>query len=159
MAVDAIDVKILACLQDDATLVVSEIADRVGLTTSPCWNRIQKLESEGVISARVALLDPARLNLGATVFVAVRTNQHSSAWLGKFAAAVADFPEVVEFYRLSGEIDYLLRVVVPDIAAYDRFYKRLIDRVDLADLSSSFAMERIKYTTALPLDYVEAGRT
>ena len=152
---DAIDVKILACLQTDATMAVSEIAAQVGLTTSPCWNRIQKLESEGVISARVALLDPARLNLDATVFVAVRTNQHSSAWLKRFADTVAGFPEVVEFYRLSGEVDYLLRVVVPDIAAYDAFYKRLIDRVELADLSSSFAMERIKYTTALPLDYVD----
>ena len=154
---DATDVKILACLQEDATMAVSEIAAEVGLTTSPCWNRIQKLESEGVISARVALLDPARLNLAATVFVAVRTSQHSSGWLKKFAAAVAEFPEVVEFYRLSGEIDYLLRVVVPDIAAYDRFYRRLIDKVELADLSSSFAMERIKYTTALPLDYVVGG--
>ena len=152
---DAIDVKILACLQTDATMAVSEIAAQVGLTTSPCWNRIQKLESEGVISARVALLDPTRLNLAATVFVAVRTNQHSSAWLKRFADTVAGFPEVVEFYRLSGEVDYLLRVVVPDIAAYDAFYKRLIDRVELADLSSSFAMERIKYTTALPLDYVD----
>lgn len=152
---DAIDVKILACLQTDATMAVSEIAAQVGLTTSPCWNRIQKLESEGVISARVALLDPVRLNLAATVFVAVRTNQHSSAWLKRFADTVAGFPEVVEFYRLSGEVDYLLRVVVPDIAAYDAFYKRLIDRVELADLSSSFAMERIKYTTALPLDYVD----
>jgi Lrp/AsnC family transcriptional regulator len=156
---DAIDVKILACLQEDATMAVSEIAAQVGLTTSPCWNRIQKLESDGVITARVALLDPARLNLAATVFVAVRTNQHSSDWLNKFAEVVAEFPEVVEFYRLSGEIDYLLRVVVPDIAAYDRFYRRLIDKVDLADLSSSFAMERIKYTTALPLDYVDAGRS
>jgi Lrp/AsnC family transcriptional regulator len=156
--VDAIDVKILACLQEDATMAVSEIAAQVGLTTSPCWNRIQRLESEGVIIARVALLDPAQLNLAATVFVAVRTNQHSSAWLNRFASTVSDFPEVVEFYRLSGEIDYLLRVVVPDIAAYDRFYKRLIDKVELADLSSSFAMERIKYTTALPLDYVDDGR-
>lgn len=156
---DAIDVKILAYLQTDATMAVSEIAAQVGLTTSPCWNRIQKLENEGVISARVALLDPARLNLAATVFVSVRTNQHSSAWLNQFAGAVSDFPEVVEFYRLSGEVDYLLRVVVPDIAAYDRFYKRLIDRVELADLSSSFAMERIKYTTALPLNYVDGGRT
>ena len=151
---DAIDVKILACLQEDATMAVSEIAAQVGLTTSPCWNRIQKLESDGVITARVALLDPARLNLAATVFVAVRTNQHSSDWLNKFAEVVAEFPEVVEFYRMSGEMDYLLRVVVPDIAAYDRVYKRLIARVALADVTSSFAMEQIKYTTALPLDYV-----
>ena len=155
---DAIDVKILACLQEDATLSVSEVARRVGLTTSPCWNRIQKLEADGVIHARVALLDPSRLNLAATVFVSVRTSQHSSAWLNRFATAVVDFPEVVEFYRMSGEVDYLLRVVVPDIAAYDGFYKRLIDRVELSDVSSSFAMERIKFTTALPLDYVKNVR-
>jgi Lrp/AsnC family transcriptional regulator len=106
-----------------------------------------------VIRARVALLDRLQLNVGVTVFVSVRTNQHSVAWLEKFAAAVADLSEVVEFYRMSGEIDYLLRVVVPDIAAYDRFYKKLIAKIELSDVSSSFAMEQIKYTTALPLDY------
>lgn len=150
---DPIDVKILACLQEDAMMSVADIAKRVGLSTSPCWNRIQKLEAEGVIRCRVALLDPAKLGVGVTVFAAIRTNQHSAAWLKKFARAVADVPEVVEFYRMSGEIDYLLRIVVPDIAAYDDVYRRLIDQVELYDVSSSFAMEQIKYTTALPLSY------
>jgi len=151
--VDATDRAILACLQEDATMPVAEIARRVGLSSTPCWRRIQKLEEAKVIRARVALLDRRQLNVGVTVFVSVRTNQHSVAWLERFAAAVADLPEVVEFYRMSGEIDYLLRVVVPDIAAYDRFYKKLIAKIELSDVSSSFAMEQIKYTTALPLDY------
>jgi len=151
--VDATDRAILACLQEDATMPVAEIARRVGLSSTPCWRRIQKLEEAKVIRARVALLDRGQLNVGVTVFVSVRTNQHSVAWLERFAAAVADLPEVVEFYRMSGEIDYLLRVVVPDIAAYDRFYKKLIAKIELSDVSSSFAMEQIKYTTALPLDY------
>jgi Lrp/AsnC family transcriptional regulator len=151
--VDPTDRAILACLQEDATMPVAEIARRVGLSSTPCWRRIQKLEEAKVIRARVALLDRQQLNVGVTVFVSVRTNQHSVAWLEKFAAAVADLPEVVEFYRMSGEIDYLLRVVVPDIAAYDRLYKKLIAKIELSDVSSSFAMEQIKYTTALPLDY------
>ena len=150
---DATDRAILACLQEDATMPVAEIARRVGLSSTPCWRRIQKLEEAKVIRARVALLDRRQLNVGVTVFVSVRTNQHSVAWLEKFAAAVADLPEVVEFYRMSGEIDYLLRVVVPDIAAYDRFYQKLIAKIELSDVSSSFAMEQSKYTTALPLDY------
>ena len=150
---DATDRAILACLQEDATMPVAEIARRVGLSSTPCWRRIQKLEEAKVIRARVALLDRQQLKVGVTVFVSVRTNQHSVAWLERFAAAVADLPEVVEFYRMSGEIDYLLRVVVPDIAAYDRFYKKLIAKIELSDVSSSFAMEQIKYTTALPLDY------
>jgi Lrp/AsnC family transcriptional regulator len=151
--VDATDRAILACLQEDATMPVAEVARRVGLSSTPCWRRIQKLEEAKVIRARVALLDRRQLNVGVTVFVSVRTNQHSVAWLEKFAAAVADLPEVVEFYRMSGEIDYLLRLVVPDIAAYDRFYQKLIAKIELSDVSSSFAMEQIKYTTALPLDY------
>ncbi|MDH3314466.1 MAG: Lrp/AsnC family transcriptional regulator [Gammaproteobacteria bacterium] len=151
---DAIDRKILMQLQADATLSTAEIAERVGLSTTPCWRRIQNLEKSGVIRERVALLERAHLNLGIDVFVAVRTNQHNIEWLDKFAKAVVDFPEVVEFYRMSGEIDYLMRVVVPDIPAYDRFYKRLIQQANISDVSSSFAMERIKYTTALPLDYV-----
>ena len=150
---DNIDRNILASLQDDATLSLNEIASRVGLSPTPCWRRIQKLEESGVIRARVALLDGAKLNVGVTVFVSIRTNQHNSEWLEKFAASVAAIPEVVEFYRMSGEIDYLLRVVVPNIEAYDAFYKRLIAVIDLSDVSSSFAMEQIKYTTALPLTY------
>ena len=150
---DATDRAILACLQEDATMPVAEIARRVGLSSTPCWRRIQKLEEAKVIRARVALLDSKRVNVGTTAFVSVRTNQHSVEWLERFAAVVREMPEVVEFYRMSGAVDYLLRVVVPDIEAYDRFYKRLIARIELSDVSSSFAMEQIKYTTALPLDY------
>jgi len=150
---DKIDRKILASLQEDATLSLAEIAQRVGLSSTPCWRRIQNLEEVGVIRKRVALLDGRKLNAGVTVFVSVRTNQHSLPWLERFAKAVADMPEVVEFYRLSGDIDYMLRVVVKDIASYDEFYKRLIARIELTDVSSRFAMEEIKYTTALPLDY------
>ena len=153
MPVDDIDRRILSCVQQDATLPIEEIARRAGLSASPCWRRIQKLEAAGVIARRVALLDPDRMNVGVTVFVAVRTNQHNAEWAERFCRGVARIPEVVEFYRMSGEIDYLLRVVVPDIAAYDGVYKRLIKIADLHDVSSSFAMERIKYTTALPVDY------
>ena len=153
MSLHPIDRKILALLQEDVSQPVAAIAERVGLSPSPCWRRIQKLEEDGYIRGRVAVLDPDKLNVGVTVFVAVRTSQHDLAWLETFATAVRDFPEVVEFYRMSGDIDYLLRVVVPDIAAYDAFYKRLIQRVTLSDVSSSFAMETIKYTTALPLAY------
>lgn len=150
---DRIDRKILELLQADATLSTAEIANRVGLSTTPCWRRIQNLEKTGVIRARVALLERDHLNLGVDVFVAIRTTQHNVKWLESFASAVIEFPEVMEFYRVSGEIDYLMRVVVPDIAAYDAFYKRLIQQADISDVSSSFAMQRIKYTTALPLDY------
>ena len=151
---DEMDVKILRILQQDCTRSVADVGKEVGLSTTPCWRRIQKLEEAGVIQARVAVLDPAKLNVGVTVFVSVRTNQHDLAWLEKFATAVRDFPEVVEFYRMSGDVDYLLRIVVPDIAAYDAVYKRLIARVALSDVSSAFAMETIKYTTALPLNYI-----
>lgn len=151
---DDIDIQILDCLQTDATLPVSEVARRVGLSTSPCWNRIQRLEAAGVIRARVALLDAPSLNVGVTAFVSIRTSNHNAAWFERFSTAVSSFPEVVEFYRMSGDVDYLLRVVVPDIRAYDEFYKRLIEQIDLQDVSSSFAMEEIKYTTALPLNYV-----
>lgn len=150
---DDIDRRILACLQQDATLSVEEIARRVNLSASPCWRRIQKLEAAGVIAKRVALLDPDRMNVGVTVFVAIRTNQHNAEWAERFCEGVSRIPEVVEFYRMSGQVDYLLRVVVPDIAAYDGVYKRLIKIADLHDVSSSFAMERIKYTTALPVSY------
>jgi Lrp/AsnC family transcriptional regulator len=150
---DRIDLKILDCLQEDATLPVAEIAERVGLSTTPCWRRIQKLDKDGVIRRRVALLDADRLNCGVTVFVRLRTSQHNYDWLEKFSKAVERMDEVVEFYRMSGDIDYLLRVVVPDIASYDAVYKRLIKAADFAEVSSSFALEEIKYTTALPLGY------
>lgn len=150
---DVIDKKILDILQVDTTLAVAEIAQKVGLSTTPCWRRIQKLEAAGVIRSRVALLDAEKLNAGVTVFVSIKTDKHDAAWYQGFSRAVNAFPEVVEFYRMSGDIDYLLRVVVPDIGAYDRFYQRLIEQVELYDVSSSFSMEQIKYTTALPLDY------
>lgn len=150
---DKADKLILDLLQHDAGLGLNEIAERVHLSPTACWKRIRKLEAAGVIGKRVALLDPARLNVGVTVFVAIKTNQHNAAWLDKFAKVVGAIPEVVEFYRMSGDIDYLLRVVVPDIAGYDAVYKRLIRGTDLFDVSSSFAMEQLKYTTALPLTY------
>lgn len=153
MLVDAIDCKILNLLQKDAGVSTSEIAREVGLSTTPCWRRIQRLEKEGVIQRRVTILDREKVNVGVDVFVAIKAGSHSDAWLEKFAAAVRTLPEVMEFYRMSGEIDYLMRVVVPDIAAYDKFYKRLIRKVEMADVSSSFAMERLKYTTSLPLAY------
>ncbi len=150
---DDIDRRILRVLQEAADLPVAEVAERVGLSASPCWRRIQKLEAEGVIQRRVALLDPEKMNVGVTVFVAIRTNRHDEKWLKDFAEKVTRIPEVVELYRMSGEIDYMLWVVVPDIKAYDGVYKRLIAAVPLFDVSSSFAMEQIKYTTALPVDY------
>ncbi|MEO3429372.1 Lrp/AsnC family transcriptional regulator [Pelagibius sp. CAU 1746] len=150
---DDIDRRILKLLQEDVDLPVAEVAERVGLSASPCWRRIQKLEAEGIIERRVALLNPEKMNVGVTVFVAIRTSQHDEKWLKDFAQKVTRIPEVVELYRMSGEIDYMMRVVVPDIRAYDDVYKRLIAAVPLFDVSSSFAMEAIKYTTALPVDY------
>ena len=150
---DKIDRKLLALLQDDADRPLNELAEAVHLTPTPCWKRIQRLQREGVIRKKVVLCEPAKLNLGLTAFVAVRTTQHSDAWLKKFAAAVQTIPEIVEAYRMSGDIDYMLRIVVPDIAGYDAVYRRLIRAVELSDVSSSFAMERIKYSTALPVDF------
>jgi Lrp/AsnC family transcriptional regulator, cysteine-sensing transcriptional activator len=150
---DEMDIKILHILQEDCTRPVAEIGKEVGLSTTPCWRRIQKLEEAGVISKRVALLDAHKVNAGVTVIVSIKTDQHSVTWLERFHTAVADFPEVVEFYRMAGDIDYLLRVVVPDIAAYDSFYKRFIARIEVAKVSSAFAMEQIKYTTELPLQF------
>lgn len=147
------DRKILRLLQEDCTLAIADIGKKVGLSTTPCWRRIQKLEEDGVIKRRVAILDPEKVNARVNVFVSIRTSAHSHEWLKRFSEVVTDFPEVVEFYRMSGEVDYLLRVVVPDIAAYDAFYKKLIAKIDIRDVSSSFAMEQIKYTTELPLDY------
>ncbi len=151
---DRMDRKILALLQEDATMPVAEIGKRVGLSTTPCWRRIQKFEEDGVIKRRVAVLDPEKVNTNVTVFVSIRTSEHSDDWLKNFAKVVSEFPEVVEFYRMSGDVDYLLRVVVPDIAAYDAFYKRMIAKVNILDVSSSFAMEPIKNTTSLPLGYM-----
>ena len=151
-AMDTTDRKILTLLQENAAQPVAEIARKVGLSVTPCWRRIQRLEETGVIRKRVALLDPQKIGVGMSVFVAVRTDQHNADWLQNFATMISDMPEVVEFYRMSGEVDYLLRVVVADMAAYDAFYRTLIGKVQLTDVSSSFAMEEIKFTTALPVD-------
>jgi len=148
---DGIDKKILAVLQEDASLSVAEIGNRVGLSSTPCWKRMQRLEADGVILKRVALVDQERIGLGITVFVSVETGDHSEDWLDRFADVVGAMPEVMEFYRMAGDVDYMLRVVVPDIAGYDGFYKRLIAEVPLKNVTSRFAMEKIKSTTALPI--------
>lgn len=149
---DSVDRKILNLLQVDASLTVKEIAGQIPLSVTPCWKRIQKLEAQGFIRARVALLDPEKVDANVTVFVAIKTDQHTTEWIDHFSRAVSDMPEVMEIYRMSGEIDYLLRVVVSSIEAYDRFYKNLVDRIELSNVTSSFAMEQMKYTTALPIN-------
>ena len=151
---DRLDRKILSIIQEDATVSVAEIGKRVGLSTTPCWRRIQKMEEDGVIQRRVAVLDPVSINASVTAFVSIITNEHSDDWLKRFAEIISEFPEVVEFYRMAGQVDYLLRVVVPDIAAYDEFYKKLISKIKISDVSTTFAMEQIKYTTQLPLGYI-----
>lgn len=150
---DRTDKMILSLLQEDSTLPVADIAKRVGLSTTPCWRRIQKMEEDHVIQRRVAVLDPAKVNVGVTVFVSITTDKHNHEWLKRFSEVIIRFPEVVSFYRMSGQVDYLMRVVVPDIEHYDAFYKRLISRIELSEVSSSFAMEQIKFTTELPLNY------
>lgn len=156
---DRLDRKILSIIQADATVSVAEIGKKVGLSTTPCWRRIQKMEEDGVIKRRVAILDPASVNVAVTAFVSIVTNDHSDEWLRRFAEVIREFPEVVEFYRMAGQVDYLMRVVVPDIAAYDRFYKRLIEKVKIADVSTTFAMEQIKFTTELPLNYITFSKS
>ena len=148
---DAIDRKILTVLQEDASLSVAEIGDRVGLSSTPCWKRIQRLEADGVILKRVALVDQNKIGLGLSVFVSVESADHSDAWLKRFAAAVSAMPEVMEFYRMAGDVDYMLRVVIPDMQSYDVFYKKLIHAVPLKNVTSRFAMEKIKSITALPV--------
>ncbi|MCB1423297.1 MAG: Lrp/AsnC family transcriptional regulator [Nitratireductor sp.] len=151
---DRTDRKILSILQEDATMPVADIARKVGLSTTPCWRRIQKLEEDKVIERRVAVLSPSKVNVGVTVFVSIRTDKHNAEWLKRFSEVITKMPEVVGFYRMSGQIDYLLKVVVPDIAAYDAVYKRLVSDIEIEDVSSTFAMERIKDTMTLPLDYM-----
>jgi len=148
---DAIDRKILTLLQADADLSIAELAAKVNLSQTPCWKRIQRLEKDGIITGRVALVAPEKLGLGLTVFVSIETNDHSRAWLDRFATAVSAMPEVMDFYRVAGDVDYMLRVVVADMAAYDAFYKRLIETIPLKNVTSRFAMERIKATTAYPV--------
>ncbi|MBN9149072.1 MULTISPECIES: Lrp/AsnC family transcriptional regulator [unclassified Nitrobacter] len=154
---DAIDRKILTVLQEDASLSVAEIGDRVGLSSTPCWKRIQRLEADGIILRRVALVDQNKIGLGISVFVSVESGDHSDAWLSKFASAVSAMPEVMELYRMAGDVDYMLRVVVADMASYDLFYKKLISAVALKNVTSRFAMEKIKSVTALPVPAVSAA--
>jgi Lrp/AsnC family transcriptional regulator len=152
---DKLDRKILDVLQKDASLTAAEIAERVGLSKAPCWRRIQRLRDTGVIRRTVALLDARALNVGTTVFVTIKAPSHSAAWYERFAKVVRDLPEVTELHRMSGDVDYLLRVVVPDIEAYDVVYKRLITALEMLDVSASFSLETIKSTTALPLSYAK----
>ncbi len=149
---DRVDRKLLALLQEDSTQSIAQLADQVGLSQTPCWKRIQRLEAEGIIERRVALLSPEKLGLGLTVFVSIEAGDHSPDWLARFAAAVSEFSEVIEVHRMAGDIDYMLRVITRDIAAYDGFYKRLIAAVPIKNVSSRFSMERVKSTTALPLE-------
>jgi Lrp/AsnC family transcriptional regulator len=148
---DAIDRKILTVLQENAALSVAEIGARVGLSSTPCWKRIQRLEADGIILKRVALVDQERVGVPISVFVSIETGDHSQDWLDRFAKTVTAMPEVMEFYRMAGDVDYMLRVVVADIAGYDAFYKRLIAAIPLKNVTSRFAMEKIKSTTALPV--------
>ncbi len=148
---DRTDLKILAILQEDASLPVAEVAARVNLSQTPCWRRIQRLEQQGVIERRVALLNPEAVGLGLSVFVEIEARDHSPEWLAAFAGTVAAMPEVMEVYRMAGDVDYLLRVVVASMAEYDDFYRRLIAEVPLKNVTSRFSMERVKSTTAYPL--------
>lgn len=150
---DEIDKQIVQLLQTDASISVRDIADTVGLTATPCWRRIQNLERAGIITGRVALVDPQAINLSLTALVLIRTNEHNAEWTARFLETVQNFDEVVEAYRTSGELDYMLKVVVPDMDAYDQFYLRLIEYIDLYDVRSTFVMEEMKRTTALPLSY------
>ena len=149
---DEIDRRLLELLQDDATLSIAEMADRVGLSPTPCWKRIQKLEAKGVVRRRVAVLDPERVGVGLSVLVSIEAGEHSPEWLQRFSRGVTDMPEVMEVYRMAGDIDYMLRVAVADMAEYDAFYKRLIAIAPMKNVTSRFAMERMKHTTAYPLN-------
>ncbi len=148
---DRHDVRILHQLQQDAGLSNAELAEIVGLSANACWRRVKRLEEAGIIERRVALLNPDKLDLGVTVFVGIKTTEHNEQWLTKFSKGISALPEVIEFYRMSGDVDYMLKICVRDIADYDRVYKKIIQVAPLSDVSSSFAMERIKYATALPL--------
>lgn len=149
---DKIDKKILQLLQQDCSLSLQQIADKLHLTTTPCWNRIKRLETEGMIKQRVALLDAEKVGLALIVFVQVKTQQHSESWFEDFVLQVKGFSQVMEFYRMAGEYDYMLKVLVSDMSSYDKFYKTLVNNVSgLTDVNSSFAMQQLKYTTELPL--------
>jgi Lrp/AsnC family transcriptional regulator len=153
--VDKFDRKILQALQNDASQSVGELAEQIGLSKSACWRRIQALEEEGIIKTRVALLDQHKLGLDLTVYTFIRTQEHNKKWYDNFSATVLSMPNVMEVHRMSGEIDYLMRAVVPDMRSYDAMYLDMIKNINLGDVSSSFSMETIKYSTALPLDYLD----
>ncbi len=154
---DKFDCAILAALQADATMSIASLGEKIGLSSTPCWKRVKRLEEEGYIESRVTLINRRKVGLPVTVFVSIRTSQHDERWLEKFAAAVIGLPEVMEFHRMSGDIDYLLKVVTTDIDGYDQFYKKLIKVAQLTGVSSAFSMEQIKYTTALPLELIATG--
>ncbi len=152
LSLDATDRALLALLQQDGTLSLSDLAEKVNLTTTPCWKRLKKLEESGVIEKRVALLSPEKVDLAFTAFVMIKTCDHSHDWYHHFVEVVSEFPEVMEFYRMAGEFDYMMKVQVKDMACFDLFYKKLVNSVQgLSDVTSTFAMEPLKYTTALPL--------
>lgn len=149
--IDEYDRKILTALQRDASRPVDSLADEIGLSRNATWRRMRRLEEAGVVTARVALVDAAKVGLGLTVFIAVRTDRHDAAWAEGFSKAVARFPQITGVYRTSGELDYLIQARVADVAGYDRLYKDLIARIELKDVSASFVMEKLKETTALPV--------
>jgi Lrp/AsnC family transcriptional regulator len=148
---DRLDLQILDILQRDTTLSMAELGAQVGLSSTPCWKRVKRMEDEGLIERRVAIVNRKALGLPVTVFVSIRAGQHDEKWLARFAAVISSLPEVQEFHRVSGDVDYLLKVVTSSIEGYDRFYKKLIGLADIAGVSSAFSMEQIKSTTALPL--------
>ncbi len=148
---DRIDRKILNLLQQDASIALEDIASKVNLSKTPCWNRIKRLEKEGVIKKRVALLDPRKVNLDTTVFLMLQAREHSIEWIERFSEQIRSMPQVVSCYRMSGSIDYIVQIRVENVAAYDRFYKRLLQSIPLTDISSSFALEEVKFSTFLPL--------
>ncbi|QPC86444.1 winged helix-turn-helix transcriptional regulator [Mesorhizobium sp. NBSH29] len=150
--IDITDRRILAELQRDGSLTVDQLSEKVGLSRNACWRRVKRLEEDGVITGRVALVDAEKLGLGLSVFVIVRTSSHDPEWLAKFRAAVTSFPEIIGVYRMSGDLDYVLRARVSDVKAYDRLYQRLIAKVPLSDVSASFVMEEIKETTIVPVE-------
>ncbi|MEC5159028.1 Lrp/AsnC family transcriptional regulator [Janthinobacterium sp. CG_23.3] len=151
---DKYDCAILAALQADGTLSIAGLSEKIGLSNTPCWKRVKRLEEDGYIERRVAIVNRQKVGLPVTVFVSVRTGQHDEKWLRRFAAAVMALPEVQEFHRMSGDVDYLLKVVTTDIGGYDAFYKKLIKSAQLSGVSSAFSMEQIKSTTALPLELI-----
>jgi len=153
---DATDRKILDILQADASVPIAMIAETIGMSTAPCWRRIRRLEDDGVITRRVALLSRRKVNVAMTVFVSVKAPRHAVEWLAAFRRLIAEVPEIVEAWRLTGEADYQLRIVVPDIETYDLVYQRMISRLEFSDISSAIAMEEMKYTTAVPTNYIVA---